>query len=76
MADYLEFDPAEIERREIYRLLTGSVVPRPIGWASTVSGKGVSDASTAAGRRPGGTAQVTRSVIRFCRMNAFSSFTQ
>src|SRR5690606_29029591 len=34
---YLTFDPAEIDRREVYRLLTGSVVPRPIGWASTVS---------------------------------------
>ncbi len=43
MAEYLEFDPAKIERREIYRLLTGSVVPRPIGWASTVNGKGVSN---------------------------------
>lgn len=43
MAKFLEFDPAEIERREIYRLLTGSVVPRPIGWASTVNGKGVSN---------------------------------
>jgi len=40
MADYLEFDPNEIERREVYRLLTGSVVPRPIGWASTVDGQG------------------------------------
>ncbi len=43
MADYLEFDPSKIERREIYRLLTGSVVPRPIGWASTVNGQGVSN---------------------------------
>lgn len=43
MADYLEFDPSKIERREIYRLLTGSVVPRPIGWASTVNSQGVSN---------------------------------
>lgn len=41
MPDYLEFDPSEIERREVYRLLTGSVVPRPIGWASTVSKAGI-----------------------------------
>src|SRR5215472_16601496 len=34
---YLEFDPATIEKRQVYRLLTGSVVPRPIGWASTLS---------------------------------------
>ncbi len=43
MADYLEFDPSKTERREIYRLLTGSVVPRPIGWASTVNGQGVTN---------------------------------
>ncbi len=41
MSDYLEFDPGAIERREVYRLLTGSVVPRPIGWASTQSAAGV-----------------------------------
>ena len=40
MSTYLEIDPAEIERREVYRLLTGSVVPRPIGWASTIDKKG------------------------------------
>ena len=36
MSNYLEFDPAEMQRPEVYRLLTGSVVPRPIGWASTI----------------------------------------
>ena len=36
MAEYLELDPASAERRQIYRMLVGSVVPRPIGWASTV----------------------------------------
>ena len=40
MSTYLEFDPNEIERREVYRLLTGSVVPRPIGWASTIDSQG------------------------------------
>src|SRR5262245_29996142 len=35
MPDYLEFDPSAIDARAVYRLLTGSVVPRPIGWAST-----------------------------------------
>jgi flavin reductase (DIM6/NTAB) family NADH-FMN oxidoreductase RutF len=43
MPDYLEFDPAIIEKRQVYRLLTGAVVPRPIGWASTVSKCGVSN---------------------------------
>jgi flavin reductase (DIM6/NTAB) family NADH-FMN oxidoreductase RutF len=43
MADYLEFDPAVADKRQIYRLLTGAEVPRPIGWASTVSKKGVAN---------------------------------
>lgn len=42
-SQYLEFDPSVIDRREVYRLLTGSVVPRPIGWASTVSASGVTN---------------------------------
>ena len=41
MSDYLQIDPATAERRQIYRLLVGSVVPRPIGCASTVSKTGV-----------------------------------
>jgi flavin reductase (DIM6/NTAB) family NADH-FMN oxidoreductase RutF len=40
---YLELDPSAIDRREVYRLLTGAVVPRPIGWASTVSVDGVTN---------------------------------
>ena len=43
ISDYLQFDPASIEQRQVYRLLTGAVVPRPIGWASTVSKSGVSN---------------------------------
>ena len=43
MSDYLEIDPSTAERRQIYRMLVGSVVPRPIGWASTVSTTGVSN---------------------------------
>ena len=43
MSDYLEFDPAVTDKRQVYRLLTGSIVPRPIGWASTVSKKGVTN---------------------------------
>ncbi|MEE9240261.1 MAG: flavin reductase family protein [bacterium] len=33
-------DPAGLERRQIYRLLVGSVVPRPIAWVSTISKNG------------------------------------
>ena len=43
MSSYLEFDPSVIDKRQVYRLLTGAVVPRPIGWASTVSTKGVTN---------------------------------
>ncbi len=40
---YLEFDPATADKRQVYRLLTGAVVPRPIGWASTVNKKGIAN---------------------------------
>ena len=43
MTDYLEIDPATAEKRQIYRMLVGSVVPRPIGWASTLSKSGVAN---------------------------------
>jgi flavin reductase (DIM6/NTAB) family NADH-FMN oxidoreductase RutF len=43
MVDYLAFDPATVEKRQVYRLLVGSVVPRPIGWASTVSKNGITN---------------------------------
>ncbi|WP_020501306.1 flavin reductase family protein [Sciscionella marina] len=36
-----DFDPATLERRDFYRLLTAVVVPRPIAWVSTVSAEGV-----------------------------------
>ena len=40
---YFDYDPAAIDRTAVYRLLTGAVVPRPIGWASTVSAAGVTN---------------------------------
>jgi flavin reductase (DIM6/NTAB) family NADH-FMN oxidoreductase RutF len=43
MSSYLEFDPPIVDKRQVYRLLTGVVVPRPIGWASTVSTSGVTN---------------------------------
>jgi flavin reductase (DIM6/NTAB) family NADH-FMN oxidoreductase RutF len=43
MSRYVEFDPAVVDKRQIYRLLVGSVVPRPIGWASTISSSGVAN---------------------------------
>jgi flavin reductase (DIM6/NTAB) family NADH-FMN oxidoreductase RutF len=43
MPNQLEIDPATTDARAVYRLLIGSVVPRPIGWASTVSAGGVAN---------------------------------
>lgn len=36
-----EFNPAQMEPVAVYRLLTSTVVPRPIAWVSTVSADGV-----------------------------------
>ena len=40
MSEQLQFDPGSMDQRAVYRLLVGSVVPRPIGWASTVNADG------------------------------------
>jgi flavin reductase (DIM6/NTAB) family NADH-FMN oxidoreductase RutF len=37
----IDFDPAELDRNAFYRLLTATVVPRPIAWVSTTSAAGV-----------------------------------
>ncbi|GGO84156.1 flavin reductase family protein [Wenjunlia tyrosinilytica] len=37
----IELDPAQHDRNTFYRLLTASVVPRPIAWVSTTSADGV-----------------------------------
>jgi flavin reductase (DIM6/NTAB) family NADH-FMN oxidoreductase RutF len=41
MSEQIQIDPATTDQRSVYRLLIGSVVPRPIGWASTVNADGV-----------------------------------
>ncbi len=33
----MEFDPSKLEVKQVYKLLSGSVVPRPIAWVSTIS---------------------------------------
>ena len=43
MPAQLEIDPATTDERAVYRLLIGSVVLWPIGWASTVSATGVAN---------------------------------
>jgi flavin reductase (DIM6/NTAB) family NADH-FMN oxidoreductase RutF len=37
----MQFDPEHLEQKAIYKLLTGAVIPRPIGWISTVSEDGI-----------------------------------
>ena len=50
-------DPSELDPRSVYKLLIGSVVPRPIAWTSTVSTGGVRNLApfsffTVASRQP------------------------
>lgn len=37
----MQFDPALIDQKAIYKLLTGAVIPRPIGWISSISEEGL-----------------------------------
>ena len=39
----MEFDPNNLEQAAIYKLLTGSVIPRPIGWISTIDENGINN---------------------------------
>ncbi|MDH5606792.1 MAG: flavin reductase family protein [Anaerolineae bacterium] len=36
----MEFTPGDLDRKDFYKLLTGTVVPRPIAWVSTVDTQG------------------------------------
>lgn len=37
----MRVEPSKLDAEKAYRLLTGIVVPRPVAWVSTLSGKGV-----------------------------------
>jgi flavin reductase (DIM6/NTAB) family NADH-FMN oxidoreductase RutF len=37
----MQFNPEETDQRDIYKLLTGIVIPRPIGWISSLSADGI-----------------------------------
>jgi flavin reductase (DIM6/NTAB) family NADH-FMN oxidoreductase RutF len=39
----MHFDPNELDHSAVYKLLTGSVIPRPIGWISTVDENGINN---------------------------------
>lgn len=37
----MKIDPATTSQKDIYKILTGTVIPRPIGWVSSISEDGV-----------------------------------
>ncbi len=39
----LDFDPDEMSAREFHKLMTASIVPRPIAWVATLSAAGVAN---------------------------------
>lgn len=39
----MQFDPNEMEHAAVYKLLTGSIIPRPIAWVSSVSENGINN---------------------------------
>jgi flavin reductase (DIM6/NTAB) family NADH-FMN oxidoreductase RutF len=39
----MQFDPSQLEQSAIYKLLTGSIIPRPIGWISTIDSNGINN---------------------------------
>ncbi len=41
----MEIDPEKLSTRELYRLLTGMVVPRPVAWVTSVSPNGLVNAA-------------------------------
>jgi flavin reductase (DIM6/NTAB) family NADH-FMN oxidoreductase RutF len=41
----LEVGPEDFKDRDFYQLMTGMIIPRPIGWISTISAQGVHNVS-------------------------------
>jgi flavin reductase (DIM6/NTAB) family NADH-FMN oxidoreductase RutF len=39
----MQFDPEEMEQSAVYKLLTGAIIPRPIGWISTIDENGINN---------------------------------
>jgi len=39
----MHFEPNELDHAAVYKLLTGSIIPRPIAWVSTVSEEGINN---------------------------------
>ncbi|MFZ4105817.1 flavin reductase family protein [Flavobacterium sp.] len=39
----MEFNPDNLDSKAIYKLLTGSIIPRPIAWIATISEEGINN---------------------------------
>ena len=39
----MQFNPNEIDSSAVYKLLTGSIIPRPIAWISTIDENGINN---------------------------------
>jgi flavin reductase (DIM6/NTAB) family NADH-FMN oxidoreductase RutF len=39
----MQFNPDELEYSAVYKLLTGAIIPRPIGWISTIDENGINN---------------------------------
>lgn len=39
----MTFNPEELENSTVYKLLTGTIIPRPIGWISTIDENGINN---------------------------------
>ena len=39
----MQLDPQKMEQKSIYKLLTGIIIPRPIGWISTINHEGIAN---------------------------------
>ena len=39
----MQLNPKDLERSAVYKLLTGAIIPRPIGWISSISEDGINN---------------------------------
>lgn len=39
----MQFDPNDLDHSAIYKLVTGAVIPRPIGWIATIDENGINN---------------------------------
>jgi len=39
----MQFDPKDLDSSSLYKLITGTIIPRPIGWISTIDQNGINN---------------------------------